>query len=74
MKRIHVSNTPIQGDNKMTRKQGEYLRYLFQSRAISNPFDSYRDMKGRLSRNQARRTIDAIIHGEEIDWIIPSEI
>lgn len=73
MKRIHVSNTPIQGDNKMTRKQGEYLRYLFQSRAINNPFDSYKDMKGKLSKNEARRAIDGILNCEEIDWIIPGE-
>lgn len=72
--RIHLSNSKVNGENVMTTKQAKYLQYLIGERAIDNPFSSYKDMKSKLSKTQARRTIDAIIHDEEIIWVIPPKV
>jgi hypothetical protein len=71
--RIHLSNSKVSGEDLMTVKQAKFLQHLFLKKAIDNPFTCYKDMKCRLSKTGARRTIDGILNGEEIVWVIPGE-
>jgi len=68
---IYVSNSKITEEHEMSIKQSEYLRHLFKSKSIDNPFTSYQDMRNRLSKFEARKAIDLLVKDGQIIWITP---